>query len=221
MTLNFVSIVFIIYICARLKNKQLVLLLEKSADLFKKYGIRNLTMDDVAKELGMSKKTIYRFVENKAELVKLTLQNYLDAERKQLEAMLKPAENSVDEMIHMIAYFFNQVSDFNPSALTDMQKYYPETWDIYNKYRFHFMLNRIEENLKNGVKQGVYRNDLDADIISKIYIGGIDMLVNQDLFPAKRYVYIEIYKQYLNYHLRGIVSPKGLKYLEQHNLFKS
>jgi len=204
-----------------LKNKQLILLLEKSAELFKKYGIKNLTMDDVAKELGMSKKTIYRFVENKSELVKLTLQNYLDAERKQLESVLKPAENSVDEMIQMVSYFYNQVRDFNPSALTDLQKYYPETWDLYHKHRFHFILDRIEENVKSGVKQGVYRSDLNADIISKVYIGGIDMLANQDLFPVKKYVYIEIYKEYLNYHLRGIVSSKGLKYLEQHNLFKS
>lgn len=196
-------------------------MLEKSGELFKKHGIKNLTMDDVAKELGMSKKTIYTFVENKAELVKLTMQNYLNEERTQLEAILKPSKNSVDEMIQMISYFFNQVREFNPSALNDLQKYYPETWEIYNEYRFHFMLNRIVENLENGVKQGVYRNGLNADIISKIYIAGVDILINQFLFPSNEYVFIDTYKEYLNYHLRGIVSPKGLKFLEQHNLFKS
>jgi TetR/AcrR family transcriptional regulator, cholesterol catabolism regulator len=205
----------------RLKNKQLVLLLEKSGELFKKYGIKNLTMDDVAKELGMSKKTIYHFVENKAQLVQLTMQSYLEEERKQLDAIVKPAKNSVDEMIQMISYFFNQVREFNPSALNDLQKYYPETWNIYNEYRFHFMLTRIASNLENGIKQGVYRNDLNPDIISKIYIAGIDILINQDFFPAKKYVFIDTYKEYLNYHLRGIVSAKGLKYLEEHNLFKA
>ena len=129
-----VSTVLFVYICARLKNKQLQLLLEKSGELFKKYSIKNLTMDDVAKELGMSKKTIYTFVENKAELVKLTMENYLQEERTQLEAILKPSKNSVDEMIQMISYFFNQVREFNPSALNDLQKYYPETWEIYNEY---------------------------------------------------------------------------------------
>jgi AcrR family transcriptional regulator len=203
-----------------LKNKQLTLLLEKSGELFIKYGIKNLTMDDVAKELGMSKKTIYNFVENKAELVKLTMQSYLEEERKQLDSILKSSKNSVDEMIQMISYFFNQVREFNPSALNDLQKYYPETWSIYNEYRFHFMLTRITDNLENGIKQGLYRNDLNADIISKIYIAGIDILINQDFFPAKKYVFIDTYKEYLNYHLRGIVSVKGLKYLEEHNLFK-
>ena len=178
-------------------------------------------MDDVAKELGMSKKTIYQFVENKAELVKLTMQYYLGEERTQLEAILKTSKNSVDELIEMVAYFFNQVREFNPSALNDLQKYYPETWDIYNEYRFHFMLGLLTKNLENGIKQGVYRKDLNADVIARLYIGNVDVLINQDLFPSKKYVFSDTYKEYLNYHLRGIVSTKGLKYLEQHNLFKN
>ena len=178
-------------------------------------------MDDVAKELGMSKKTIYTFVENKAELVKLTLTTYLQKERTEMDAILKTSENSVDEMIQMILFFFNQTREFNPSALNDLQKYYPETYTIYMDYRHHHLLNLITKNIESGIKQGVYRTDLNADIISKIYISGFGILVNQQLFPAKKYVFIAIYKEYLNYHLRGIVSAKGLKFLEQHNLFTS
>ena len=178
-------------------------------------------MDDIAHELGMSKKTIYQFVENKADLVNVSMRNYLELDRQQLETILKPSHNSIDEMIQMVSYFINQVNEFNPSVLNDLQKYYPETWDLYNNYRFHFMLSRIAENLKNGVEQGVYRSDLNPEIISKLYIGGIDILINQDFFPSKKYTFINIYKEYLNYHLRGIVSDKGLAYLEQHNLFKN
>lgn len=204
-----------------MKNKQLVHLLQKSGELFKKYGVKSYTMDDVAKELGMSKKTIYQFVENKAELVKLTMEQYLAEERTQLEAILKTSKNSVDEMIQMVAYFFNQVREFNPSALNDLQKYYPETWTIYNEYRFDFMLRMLTKNMEDGIEQGLYRNDLNSNTIAKIYIGTIDVLINQQFFPSKKYVFIDTYKEYLNYHLRGIVSAKGLKYLEQHNLFKS
>lgn len=204
-----------------MKNKQLVHLLQKSGELFKKYGVKSYTMDDVAKELGMSKKTIYQFVENKAELVKLTMEQYLAEERTQLEAILKTSKNSVDEMIQMVVYFFNQVREFNPSALNDLQKYYPETWAIYNEYRFDFMLRMLTKNMEDGIEQGLYRNDLNSNTIAKIYIGTIDVLINQQFFPIKKYVFIDTYKEYLNYHLRGIVSAKGLKYLEQHNLFKS
>ncbi len=195
--------------------------MQKSGELFKKYGVKSYTMDDVAKELGMSKKTIYQFVENKAELVKLTMEQYLAEERTQLEAILKTSKNSVDEMIQMVVYFFNQVREFNPSALNDLQKYYPETWAIYNEYRFDFMLRMLTKNMEDGIEQGLYRNDLNSNTIAKIYIGTIDVLINQQFFPIKKYVFIDTYKEYLNYHLRGIVSAKGLKYLEQHNLFKS
>lgn len=224
-----VSKIFIVYICrlpkkigtAVLKNQQQLHLLQKSAELFKKYGVKSYTMDDVAKELGMSKKTIYQHVENKAELVKLTMQYYLSVEREQLEAILKTSKSSVDELIEMVAYFISQVREFNPSVLNDLQKYYPETWEIYNEYRFRFMLDMLTKNLEQGVKQGVYRGDLNADVIARLYIGNVDVLINQDLFPSKKYVFSDAYKEYLNYHLRGIVSAKGLKYLEQHNLFKS
>lgn len=177
-------------------------------------------MDDIARELGMSKKTIYQFVENKAELIKLTMEAYLANERNHLEEILKVSKNSVDEMIQMVAYFYNQVRDFNPSALNDLQKYYPETWDIYNNYRFNFMLDMITDNIRTGIQQQLYREDIDAAIIARIYIANIDVLINQAIFPSKEYAYVDIYKQYLNYHLRGIVTAKGLKYLEEHNLFK-
>ncbi len=215
-----VSNPFIVYICAALKNQQQLHLLQKSGELFKKYGVKSYTIDDVARELRMSKKTIYQFVQNKAELVRLTMQTYLENEQNQLETILKVSKDSVDEMIQMVAYFYNQIRDFNPSALNDLQKYYPETWAIYNNYRFHFMLDMITRNIRSGVKQGLYRSDLNAEIVARIYIANIDVLINQEIFPSKEYAYVDTYKEYLNYHLRGIVSAKGLKYLEQHNLFK-
>jgi AcrR family transcriptional regulator len=201
-------------------KKQLKFLLGKSRDMFMKYGVKNLTMDEIAKEMGMSKKTIYQFVENKSDLVKLTLQDYLEEERKQMDAILGKSANSVEQMIQMIQYFLQVVREFNASALHDMQKYYPEAWNMYNDYRFNFMLARINDNLKTGVKQGYYRKEMNADIISKVYVLGVEILLNQDLFPTKQYMFLNIYREFLNYHLRGIVSIKGLKYLEEHNLFK-
>jgi len=204
-----------------LKNSQQQIILEKASELFIKFGIKSLTMDDVARELGISKKTIYAFVENKAELVKLTLTAYIDEERTQIEAILKISENAIDEMIQMVSYFFTQTREFNPSALNDLQKYYPETYTIYTEYRLNHILSLIAKNLEEGKKQGVYRKDVDADIVSKVYISSIDILVNQQLFPARKYAFTDIYKEYTNYHLRGIVSAKGLKFLDKHNLFKS
>ena len=222
LTSFFVSIPFIFYICAaHMENAQQVLLLNRSAELFKKHGVKTLTMDDIAKELSMSKKTIYRFVENKADLVKMAMQFYLEGDQAQLKKIVTQSENAVDGLIKMIAYFFNQVREFDAYVLLDIQKYYPETWDVYNEYRYKYTLSLISDNLKGGAKEGYYRNDFDPDIISKIFIGAVDLLIDQRLFPSKKYVFIDIYKEFLKYHLRGVVTPKGLEYVEQHNLFRN
>ena len=193
----------------------------KSRELFLKRGVKSLTMDEIAKEMGMSKKTIYQFVENKGDLIKLTMQDFLEEERGLMVAILKNSSNSIEEMISMIEYWLQVVREFNANTLNEIQKYYPESWNQYNEYRFNFMLGLIRGNLQNGVKEGYYRPDLDTDIISKIYILAAEVLLNQELFPTKQYTYLNIYREFLGYHLRGIVSAKGLKYLDGHNLFKS
>ncbi|HWB63640.1 MAG TPA: TetR/AcrR family transcriptional regulator [Chitinophagales bacterium] len=203
------------------EKQQYKTLLAKSREMFMKYGLKSLTMDDIARALGMSKKTIYQFVENKGELIKLTLLDYLEEERKQLDAFLKQSNNSVDELIQMYQYFLAVTHEFNSATINDMQAYYPDSWDVYNEYRFNFFLKRINANLETGVKQGFYRKELKTDIVSRFFVLGFEMLLNQKLFPQGEFVFVEIYREFLDYHLRGIVSEKGLKYLEQHNLFKA
>ena len=202
-------------------NKQYLALLSKSRELFMKHGVKSLTMDEIAKQMGMSKKTIYQFVENKSELVKLTMQDFLDDEQKHMTAILKNSNNAVEELISMIDYFLHVVREFNADTLNEVQKYYPETWTVYTEYRFNYMLGLVEQNLKKGVVEGFYRENLDTDIISKIYVLAVEILLNQELFPTKQYSFLNIYREFLGYHLRGIVSAQGLKYIEEHNLFKS
>jgi AcrR family transcriptional regulator len=186
-----------------------------------KHGLKSLTMDDIARELGMSKKTIYQVVDNKSDLIKLALQDYLDEERENLLLIQRRSDNSVDELIQMMEYFLTAVRDFNATSLNEMQKYYPESWDIYNDYRYNFILGRMRENLQNGISQGYYREGLNADIISRLYVAGVEMLVHQELFPVTKFSFVDIFREYLSYHLQGIVSAKGLKYMEEHNLFKA
>ena len=110
-------------------------LIARSRELFMKHGLKSLTMDDIARELGMSKKTIYQVVDNKSDLIKLALKDYLDEERRNLDIIMQRADNSVEELIQIMEYFLESVQDLDVSALNEMQKYYPESWDIYNDYR--------------------------------------------------------------------------------------
>jgi TetR/AcrR family transcriptional regulator, cholesterol catabolism regulator len=221
--LIFVSLTLFNYICARfMKNDRIQqVLISRSRELFMKHGLKALTMDDIARELGMSKKTIYQVVDNKSDLIKLALRDYLDEERRNLDIIMQRADNPVEELIQIMEYFLVSVQDLDVSALNEMQKYYPEAWDIYNDYRYNFILGRMVINLQNGIQRGYYRDDLDADIMARLYVAGVEMLVHQELFPAARFTFVNIFREFLEYHLRGIVSNQGLKYLEEHNLFKA
>lgn len=207
------------YICALMKNKRTESLLQKSRELFMKFGIKNLTMDDIARELCMSKKTIYQSVDNKAELVEKVIQNYLEEENIDLDKIYTTAGNAIDEIIAIVDYFITRMREFNSTAVYDMKKHYPDAWSLYNNYRFNNALKRVTENLERGVKDGTYRADMNTDAIARIYLGGIDNLLNPEFFPVPQYQFIEIYKEFLNYHLRGIVTEQGLKILEANNLF--
>lgn len=203
------------------KSKKLHELLAKSREMFMRCGVKTLTMDDIAKEMGMSKKTIYQFVSNKSELVKLTVEDYLDEEKHQLAQILSGTGNSVEEMIEMVAYFLNILREFNATVLYDLQKHYPETWQTLNEYRFQYIHNLLVQNLTAGIKQGDYRADLNADIVSKIYLSAIEVLYNQTLFPTHKFPFIKIYREFLNYHLYGILTEKGKTFLDQTKLLNN
>ena len=217
--LFFVSKTLLTYICPPMKNKRTENLLQKSRELFMKFGIKNLTMDDIARELCMSKKTIYQSVDNKAELVERVIQNYLEEENVDLDKIYARADNAIDEIIAIIDYFIERMRGLNSTAVHDMKKHYPEAWSHYNTYRFNNALRRITENLMRGIKEGAYRADMNATTIARIYLGGIDNLLSPEYFPVPEYHFIEVYKEYQYYHLRGIVTEQGLKILEANNLF--
>lgn len=193
------------------------LLFEKSRELFTRYGVKSLTMDDIARELGMSKKTIYRFISNKNELVKLAMAHHLEAEKKQVSEIMNTASDSVAGMLQILDYIVGELRELNPSILYDLQKYYPEAWAAMNQYRYDFILNTIMLNLERGKQEGVYRKDFDSAIIARIYVKGMDLLMDQQLFPQKQFNFINIYTEFIKYHLRGIVSPKGLMHLDTLN----
>jgi AcrR family transcriptional regulator len=202
-------------------NPQLQQILLKSLELFLRFGVKNLTMDEIARELGMSKKTIYQYVENKSDLVFKATQAYLLHEADEVDKIIKTSKNAVEEILRMIGYISHHLKEFNPAAFHDLQKYYPESFVLFNDYRQKNLLKIIQNNIANGVSEGLYRDNLDADIIAKIYIQAADILIDEQWFPSKKYSFVTIYKEFANYHLRGIVSPKGLKYLEQNNLLKT
>lgn len=193
-------------------------ILNKSKELFFKLGVKSVTMDDLARELGISKKTLYKFFDNKSDLVNAVLLQHFDDDKKNVENVIKNADNAIEEIMMIAKNGMKQFRKLHPSSIYDLKKYYPKAWTIVEKFKSEYVHCSIIENLTRGKKQGYYRPEIHEDVIAKLYSNNIDLLVSPSNFPATEYNFAELYKEFLIYHLHGIVTEKGYKYLKTNEL---
>lgn len=188
-------------------------ILSKAEKLFFRFGVKSISMDDISREMGISKKTLYLYVENKDDLVFKTMQFHLQEEMQQITEITKNAQNSLEEFVLMLKHLNEQMAGVNPAALFDIRKFYPKTWQLFLEYKEDFVAKYIMQNLKSGQEQGYYREDLNREIIAQLYIKSIDVLLEMSGGHHTRFDFPQIYREYLIYHLRGIASEKGHEYI--------
>ncbi len=190
-------------------------LLEKATDLFLTHGFKTVTMDQLAGEMGMSKKTIYTFFKNKGELVDACTNQLFDFISCGVDHICTLGKNPIEEMYEMKRYVMVHLKDERSSPQYQLQKYYPKTFKVLQERQFNMMQNCILKNLQKGISEGIYRENLDPDFIVRIYFSGVNAIKNVDLFPASLNGMVQIMDHYLEYHLRGIVSARGLSILNE------
>ncbi len=188
-------------------------ILKSVNDMFMRYGIKSVTMDDIARHLGISKKTLYQYVKNKEELIMKTTEFHLTSEIEQVTSISQNANDAIDEMLQISALINNQLKKLNPSALYDMQKYYHGSWKLYEDYRIQTIYSFVSHNVQRGVREGLYRANLNVELIANYYIGLTDFCIS-DLFHGNKFTMSEIHSEFMNYHIHGIASNKGIDLLK-------
>ncbi|WBM73444.1 TetR/AcrR family transcriptional regulator [Saprospira grandis] len=187
--------------------------------MFRQYGIRSVTMSDLARELGMSKKTLYVHIKNKQDLIMKVLQAHFDQEKRTCTLVQREAKNALEEMFLMGREIQKNIQHINPSLMFDLRKYHKAVWGEFDKFRKTFIFNMMKNNMDRGIEEGLYRPDLNADIVSRLYIGMVELFLDAELFPPDKFSRPSMHRAMMAYHLHGIVSDKGkaaLKdYLEQ------
>ena len=189
--------------------------LEQTEALFLRYGIKSITMDDVARELGISKKTLYQFVENKDDLVGKVLEQHIEQEQKCCMEVLSASSSAIDEVMNLVKSNSEQLQHMKSNIIHDLQRYHRDAWDKIAQHQSSFMYAVIRRNLERGQAEGLYRMDMDVDIISKIHIATGFQLLEESLFPSNHYAKIKVFKEYLTHYLFGIVSEKGYAILRE------
>lgn len=188
----------------------------QSEKLFLRYGIKSVTMDDIARKLGMSKKTLYQYVDNKTDLLGQIMVAHVQQHESALANIRAKAKDAVDEMIQMAKFVLKDLRRIAPTTMYDLQKYYPDIWNMMEQLHKKHIYATIIENLNMGIQQGVYRSDINTDVVAKLYVGKTLFLIDEEMFPLRDYDRTNLFKEYINYHTRGIASPKGLNLFNQY-----
>lgn len=193
------------------KKKEII---ERTLDIFSKRGIRAITMGEICSTLRISKKTLYKYVKDKSELVHTCMEYEIDRNHQDVRAIADKGLNAIDESFEMSQHVIDQISDINVTLFWELENYYPEAYQLFLNHQNECVRVSIEENINKGINEGYYRSDLNVDIVVSIYLTILYNLISAKMLNTKNYSFTEVYRELFKYHTHGISSPKGLEYLK-------
>lgn len=185
-------------------------------ELFCRFGIKNVTMDDIARHLGMSKKTIYQHFEDKNKIVMAMITWSIEDHTRQLAGFEHQAKNAIEEILLTMNYMKGVFARTNPNMFFDMQRYHPDVWQVFRKFKEEKVLEMVLKNLEKGRAQGLYRTDFSLKIIARLRLEEIELVMNPFAFPADKYNMHDVQVQILDHFLHGICTVKGHKLLNKY-----
>lgn len=188
--------------------------------LFFKYGIKHVTMDDIARELGMSKKTIYQFYKEKDDLVNQLCDIELKEHESRFEVMNSTSKDPIHEIMLISIRMREMIQNVNPLFFLDLQKFYPTAYQRFQKFRVDCAYKLILINIKRGIEMGVYRSDLDPEFVSNYRLIQIDMLMFGNHFSLDKISFSKAHELVLDMFVYGICTIKGHKLINNYKKIK-
>jgi AcrR family transcriptional regulator len=194
---------------------QIERIISGSEDLFLSNGVKSVTMDDIARHLGMSKKTIYQFFKDKNELVIALVKKKLQEDEEQMSEIISKSGNVIEEMINMMKCSEEIFSRINPIVIHEMQKYHPEAWQHFQNFKSGVLVHTLEELLNKGIQQGYIRPEIDVKILAKMRVNQVELGFNTSVFPVAEFNVWKVQQQFNEHFNYGICTLKGYKLLNQ------
>lgn len=188
--------------------------IENASALFIANGVKNVTVDDIAKSLGMSKKTIYHLFETKSLLISRCVETVLDQKRQEIRKVAALGFDPIREMLELGKLNVNTFRVFSKNTLKDLRKLYPEAWTLVDNFKGKEIYDHLLSNLEKGVGSGDYRDNLQNKIVAHIYIGLLDSAMMQHSILKTDISLDEVYKEHLLMHMYSVCSDQGRAKLE-------
>lgn len=190
-------------------------ILHKAIDMFLNLGFKSVTMDDIANALGISKKTIYTHYANKTKLIEESTTYMFEIISSGMDTICALNKNPIEELYEIKKFVMMHLKDEKSSPQYQLQKYYPIVYHGIHKRNFDKMQDCVVKNVKKGIELGIYRENLNVEFVSRIYFSGVHSIKDLQIFPIALFPITTLMDDYLEYHLRGIVTPEGRKILNK------
>lgn len=191
----------------------------KADELFMRYGIRSVSMDDIATELGMSKKTLYQFFADKDELVDAVVYKELMVSQNNCLECNEHSSDAVEEIFHTMVHIAEQFRNMNPMVLYDLEKFHTRSFQKFLKHKNEFLVEVIRKNIERGIEEELFRPEINVDVMSKFRLESMMIAFNIIVFPPRKYNLVEVTQEIIEHYLYGLATMKGhkliLKYKEQ------
>ncbi|MDP5062284.1 MAG: TetR/AcrR family transcriptional regulator [Maribacter sp.] len=182
---------------------------DTASQLFLERGFKSITMDDIANEIGMSKKTIYSEYSNKTSLVEDCVMHKFCDLSNGIDLIIAMEKNAIEELYEIKKYVMSHLNDEKSSPQYQLMKYYPKIHKNLKLMQFDKMHKCILMNVEGGLKQGLFRDNINPEFVARIYFTGLNSIKDQNMFPLEQFPIGKLMDSFLEYHIRGIVTPKG------------
>ena len=186
-------------------------------ELFLRYGFKRVTMDDIAREMAISKKTIYQYYKDKNEIVCCVTEQYLQKENAVIEKLEAESENVIEFLLKLSKQLRRHVVTVHPGAMDDLRKYFPQGWKIFTQYKREFFLKSMIRTLKKGMEEGYFRQNMNPEVLAVMRMEQIPLSFDQNLFPRSRFEFAEVQMELLRHFMAGIITDKGRELLKNYS----
>lgn len=197
------------------EDPKLKMILEKTVELFYEYGIRNLNMDDISRNLKISKKTLYQYVKNKEDLIEKLFQ-YDELKWNTQFAQIKAEElNAIEILLKASLLVSEEMSRLDPKLKFEMMKYYQPVFDKFMEGRMAYIFEQLKRNIEKGKAEGLYRADVNEELVAGLYVRNLVDMHNKDYCFVENITFDQIFETMFENHIRAISTPEGISYFER------
>lgn len=166
-------------------------------------------MDDIARHLAMSKKTLYQYFDDKTDLVEKATADYIQTRQDEYDNATKDTANAIEELHFISKCVRKHFGELNPSMVFDLKKFYPSAWNVFLDYERKTVYESVKDNLERGKKEGYFREGINAEILALLRVEQIHMSLDHSVFPKEKFDFAQVQMEMFDHYVYGLLTTKG------------